>query len=91
MFAPQPDGSAVTFWADAARTADELRSRSAKDAERYPEFDRVTNADFTIHQVKSVKEKGKELALPKFGGGVPAKELAIFVRQFFATWNEKNG
>ena len=32
--------------------------------------------------VSSVKEKGKELALPKFGGGVPAKELAIFVRQF---------
>ena len=32
--------------------------------------------------VSSVKEKGKEVALPKFGGGVPAKELAIFVRQF---------
>jgi type IV pilus assembly protein PilC len=32
--------------------------------------------------VSSVKEKGKELALPKLGGGVPAKELAIFVRQF---------
>jgi len=32
--------------------------------------------------VSSVKEKGKEMVLPKFGGGVPAKELAIFVRQF---------
>jgi type IV pilus assembly protein PilC len=32
--------------------------------------------------VSSVKEKGKEVALPKFGGGVPAKDLAIFVRQF---------
>src|ERR671924_2067034 len=32
--------------------------------------------------VSSVKEKGKEMALPKFGGGVPAKELAVFVRQF---------
>src|SRR5881397_1285913 len=32
--------------------------------------------------VSSVKEKGKELSLPKFGGGVPAKDLAIFVRQF---------
>ena len=32
--------------------------------------------------VSSVKEKGKELALPKFGGGVPAKDLAIFTRQF---------
>ncbi len=32
--------------------------------------------------VASVKEKGKELALPKFGGGVPPKDLAIFTRQF---------
>jgi len=44
MFAPQPDGSAVTFWGDAARTADELRSRSAKDAERFPVFDRKIRA-----------------------------------------------
>ena len=29
-----------------------------------------------------VTEKGKELALPKFGGGVKTKELAIFTRQF---------
>jgi type IV pilus assembly protein PilC len=32
--------------------------------------------------VSSVKEKGKELALPKFGGAVPSKDLAIFTRQF---------
>ena len=32
--------------------------------------------------VSSVKEKGKELALPKLGGGVPAKDSAIFTRQF---------
>jgi type IV pilus assembly protein PilC len=32
--------------------------------------------------VSSVKEKGKELALPKLGGGVSAKEIAIFTRQF---------
>ncbi len=32
--------------------------------------------------VSSVKEKGQEFALPKFGGGVPAKDLAIFTRQF---------
>src|SRR5205085_11588071 len=33
----------------------------------------------------SVKEKGREIAVPKFGGGrkkVKAKELAIFTRQF---------
>jgi len=32
--------------------------------------------------VSSVKEKGKEMALPKLGGGVPAKDLAVFTRQF---------
>ncbi|MFN8091510.1 MAG: type II secretion system F family protein [Vicinamibacteria bacterium] len=32
--------------------------------------------------VSSVKEKGREVALPKLGGGVPAKDLAIFTRQF---------
>jgi type IV pilus assembly protein PilC len=29
-----------------------------------------------------VKEKGKEFSLPKLGGGVKTKELAIFTRQF---------
>ncbi len=29
-----------------------------------------------------VKEKGKEIAFPKFGGGVSPKETAIFTRQF---------
>ena len=32
--------------------------------------------------VTTVKEKGKEIALPKFGGGVKAKDIAIFTRQF---------
>ncbi|HEV2706496.1 MAG TPA: type II secretion system F family protein [Pyrinomonadaceae bacterium] len=33
----------------------------------------------------SIKEKGREVAVPKFGGGrkkVPAKELSVFTRQF---------
>jgi len=32
--------------------------------------------------VTAVTEKGKEIALPKFGGGVAQKEIAIFTRQF---------
>ncbi len=32
--------------------------------------------------VTAVKEKGKEIALPKWGGKVPPKILAIFTRQF---------
>ncbi|MEX1046070.1 MAG: NAD(P)/FAD-dependent oxidoreductase [Actinomycetota bacterium] len=38
-FAPQPDGSARTFWGDVGRTADELRAHSERDARAYPEFD----------------------------------------------------
>ena len=32
--------------------------------------------------VAAVTEKGKEIAIPKFGGGVKQKEIAIFTRQF---------
>src|SRR5881409_3133424 len=32
--------------------------------------------------VTAVKEKGKEIALPKFGGKVPPQAVAIFTRQF---------
>ncbi len=32
--------------------------------------------------VTAVKEKGKEIALPKFGGKVPPQAIAIFTRQF---------
>jgi phytoene dehydrogenase-like protein len=40
VFAPQPDGPPLTVWADAGRTATELRERSVADAEAYPYFDR---------------------------------------------------
>ena len=33
-------------------------------------------------EVTSVKEKGKEIAVPKFGGKVPPQLVAIFTRQF---------
>ncbi len=32
--------------------------------------------------VTTVKEKGKEIALPKFGGGISQKAIAVFTRQF---------
>ncbi|MGH2530303.1 MAG: phytoene desaturase family protein [Actinomycetota bacterium] len=44
VFAPQPDGPPLTLWADPSRTAQELRSRSAHDAEAYPGFDRRVRA-----------------------------------------------
>ena len=44
VFAPQPDGSAVTFWGDAARTTQELQARNAHDAHAYQGFDRKVRA-----------------------------------------------
>ena len=44
MFAPQPDGGAVTLWGDAATTGEELRARSLHDADAYPVFDRKMRA-----------------------------------------------
>src|SRR3990172_4134992 len=32
--------------------------------------------------VKKLSEKGREISLPKFGGGVTSKDLAVFTRQF---------
>jgi len=43
-FAPQPDGRAVTLWADAERTAAELRAWSAADGAAWVEFDRHVRA-----------------------------------------------
>jgi phytoene dehydrogenase-like protein len=40
MFAPQGDGTAVTFWGDPARTAEELRGHSEHDARAFVDFDR---------------------------------------------------
>ncbi|MBA3349421.1 MAG: NAD(P)/FAD-dependent oxidoreductase [Actinobacteria bacterium] len=39
VWAPQLEGTALTLWGDAGRTAEELRSRSAHDADAYPAFD----------------------------------------------------
>jgi len=44
VFAPQPDGSALTLWADPSRTAEGLKSRSEPDARAYPRFDRRVRA-----------------------------------------------
>jgi phytoene dehydrogenase-like protein len=44
MFAPQPDGSSITFWRDAGRTAEELRQRSTRDADAWVPFDRKVRA-----------------------------------------------
>jgi phytoene dehydrogenase-like protein len=40
VFAPRPDGGAVTLWSDVATTVEGLRPVSAADAAAYPAFDR---------------------------------------------------
>lgn len=40
VFAPQPDGPALTLWSSTGKTAAELFERSSHDAAAYPEFDR---------------------------------------------------
>jgi phytoene dehydrogenase-like protein len=44
VHAPMPDGSAVTFWADAAKTAEGLQPRGEGDAQAYVAFDRKVRA-----------------------------------------------
>ena len=44
VFAPQPDGRAVTLWADPDRTAGALRDWSSGDADRYVGFDRLVRS-----------------------------------------------
>ncbi len=44
VFAPEPDGRAITLWRDPARTAEGLRARSARDAAAYGEFDRLVRS-----------------------------------------------
>jgi phytoene dehydrogenase-like protein len=44
VFAPRPDGTALTLYGDAARTADGLRPQSAADAEVYAGFDRLVRS-----------------------------------------------
>jgi phytoene dehydrogenase-like protein len=38
VFAPQPDGSALTLWVDETRSASVISQFSRRDAERYPSF-----------------------------------------------------
>lgn len=37
-FCPQPNGDSLTIWQDTARTVEEIKRFSKKDAEKYPQF-----------------------------------------------------
>ncbi|HEV7810084.1 MAG TPA: FAD-dependent oxidoreductase, partial [Candidatus Limnocylindrales bacterium] len=44
VFAPQPDGRAVTFWTDQARTVDGLAGWNGHDGDAWPGFDRLVRS-----------------------------------------------
>lgn len=54
VFAPQPDGTAITLWRDDTRTARELQKLNADDAARYPDF---------VHQVNQMTAVLREMFL----------------------------
>ena len=64
VFAPQPDGRAVTLWTDQGRTVDGLRAWSDRDADAYPDFDRLVRslgrflADLAAQTPPDVKAPG---------------------------------
>ncbi len=91
LFAPQPDGRALTFWADEARTMQELAQFSSHDAEQYPAFRRQVEAmaaklrGITLLTLPDLTERNLGDLLPWGGLGLQVKrggntEMMEFLR-----------
>jgi phytoene dehydrogenase-like protein len=78
-FAPQPDGGAVTLWADATRTAGELAAHSSSDAAAYPSFDRRVRAlaSFMAHLAVATPP---DLAAPSLADALTGLKLGRALR-----------
>ncbi len=74
VFAPSADGSAITLWADAARTADGLRARSGHDASTYADFDRLARSlgGFLADLASTTPP---DIAAPGFGDAITGLKL----------------
>jgi phytoene dehydrogenase-like protein len=74
VFAPQPGGSGITFYADAARTAAGLRSIGEADAAGYESFDRKVRAlsSFLAHVNAAIPPDVKS---PSFGDAIAGLKL----------------
>ena len=66
VFAPQPDGRAVTLWADLGRTVDALRAWSDDDATTYVEYDRSVRS-LSKFLADLGDEAPPEIKAPSFG------------------------
>ncbi len=81
VFAPQPNGSALTLWRDEQKSLAEIACHSAKDAERFPVFMRFVNKSTEIlHRMMlltppSVSELKFEELLPWLNTGRKLKNL----------------
>lgn len=81
VFAPQPNGSALTLWRDEQKSLAEIARYSAKDAERFPAFMRLVNKlTEVLHSIMlltppSVSELKFEELLPWLNTGRKLKGL----------------
>src|SRR5262245_41889760 len=73
VFAPQPDGTALVLWRDAARSAEEIARFSAADARRYPAFvEQMTRiADVVGGLARSLPPDLPEVSLADLRGLAP--------------------
>lgn len=72
VFAPQPAGPPLTLWGDPARTAEDLRARSAHDADAYAAFDRKVRAvaSFVAHINAAIPPDLKEPSIADARSGL---------------------
>ena len=74
VFAPSPDGSAVTLFGDVAATVEGLERRSTKDAQAYPGFERQVRA--LGHFLAELgEETPPDITSPGFGDALAGLKL----------------
>jgi phytoene dehydrogenase-like protein len=87
---PYPDGSALTLWEDAGRTAEEIRRFSKADADAYVEFDRyfdrlgrlLRRLLFVVPPNLTLGDAPRWLALAARLRGWSGRDVADLVRLF---------
>lgn len=74
VFAPQPDGRAVTLWADLGRSVESLRAWSEDDATAFVEFDRRVRS-LSKFLADLGEEAPPEIKAPGFGDALMGLRL----------------
>ncbi len=83
LFAPQPDGSSVTFWGDRAKTADELKARNPHDAEAFVDFDDKVRAIASFLAYMNVATP-PDVKAPSIGDAIAGLKLGRKFRELGA-------